>query len=184
LRYKKYLWVIVLLTCLFAVSCTADDPGGEMPGRTENEEEKVKITPAEYWSGELTYDIEISDGKRAVCLRAVRKDGVTEAKLTSPEGVCGIGIVSDAGGVRLSTANGELLGLTEEAAAGLRAYFEALEHRLEKSEKTAEGTYSFEVSGYEATVLLTSEGYPRLVTLSQGGNVRHGEITLVDESTQ
>lgn len=180
MKLKRILWVIPLLTiCLFLWSCDAADTSAE--SGTAKVPEKEKISPAEYTAGDLTYSLTLSDGKRTVTLDVVRSEGVTEAHIVSPEAMSSVSVIWDAGGLRLIPESGGTLALTEESAAGLRAFFEAMAHPLSDSEKKNEGMYRFELSGYEAELLLSADGYPKLISLTKNGSTRHGEVRFPEK---
>lgn len=180
--FRRYFAFLLALVCVFAVSCAPSHNVQNSEGTTgENESIPHKITPAHYAEGDIIYALTISDGRRSVTLDVSRASGITEAKVTSPEGMLGVSIVCDAGGTRITPPNGELLGLTEDGAAGLRTFFDAMAHEVSEGEKTAEGMYTFELSGYEVTLLLSLEGYPKLISLSRDGYTRHGEVAFPEK---
>ena len=165
--------IITVFACVSLVSC-ASAPSADSTDSTGHRAEK--IVPGNFADGDISYEMEISDGKRSIVLSVTRQSGVTEAKITSPERLAGVSVVSDGSGVRLIPPNGEILGLTEESASGIRTFFDVMAHNPAESEKKEEGIYNFELGGHEVTLLLSSDGMPRLVTLSRNGYIRHGEV--------
>lgn len=173
---------IFVLALVLLVSCTGKDSAGETDKGPHSTAER--IVPSDYHTGDIDYTLKISDGKRTVSLSVTRRGEVTDGKIVSPEALSGVSVISDAGGVRIITPSGEALGLTEESAAGLRAFFDVMGRRVTDSEKKTEGMYNFELSGFEVTLLLNSEGMPRLITLTKNGYTRHGEVAFGENDGQ
>lgn len=167
--------ISIALICLALTSCATREEAPQAEGALPHTTEQ-KITPADYADGELSYALTLSDGKRSVDLSVARHDGVTEAKVTSPETLLGCTVICDAMGTRLLPPNGESLSLTDGAAAGLRVYFDAMSHKVNDSEKVSEGVYRFNDGEYEVTVMLDTDGFPRLITVTGEGYTRHGEV--------
>ena len=173
---------IFVLALVLLVSCTGKDSAGETDKGPHSTAEK--IVPSDYHTGDIDYTLKISDGKRTVSLSVTRRGEVTEGKIVSPEALSGVSVVSDAGGVRLMTPSGEALGLTEESASGICTFFDVMGKKVTDSEKKTEGMYNFELSGFEVTLLLDSEGMPRLITLTKNGYTRHGEVAFGENDGQ
>lgn len=178
---KRFLPILLMIACIMLTSCTGNADSSADGGETGGPKAK-KITPQSYTEGELVYGLSVSDGNRSVTLYVTRAGGVTEATVVSPESMAGVHVVFDAGGTRIVPESGETLALTEEAALGLRVFFEVMTHPLSDSEKKNEGMYCFEHSGYEVTLLLSEDGYPKLVSLTKDGYTRHGEVSFPENA--
>ena len=178
---KKLLSLLLIIICLMGVSCSAGSKG-DVTDSTYKKPEAKKITPQSYTEGDLVYSLSVSDGNRSMTLDVTRADGVTKAQVVSPERMCNVTVICDAGGTRIVPENGETLALTDEAARGLRVFFEAMGHPLSDSEKKNEGMYCFELWGYEVTLLLSEDGYPKLVSMTKDGYTRHGEVSFPENA--
>lgn len=170
MRFRKPInyCIILLLAASFllsAVSC----------------EKTQEIIKTDYYNYNADCSIRITEveGTRGVLLNVAKRDGIWEASITEPSQLAGIKILSDAGGVRIVSAQEEIP-LTAEAAAGITVFFDALSYDLSQVE--CESTDSggaiakFTIGGQSVELTLGDDAMPKSLDVYEGTYKRHVEI--------
>lgn len=174
-----------LLTLFMLCSCTANhdknlDSGGlKVEENTQKSKKLPKIPDTGYRTGNISFDMTLSDGVRAIEMNVNRSDGVLKVELKSPAEIAGVAVISDAGGVRLSARDCEL-GISEEGADAFKTLFSAFDLDLSSSDATPDGEggalYTWHIGEYELMLRLNGEGIPIKLICSGNGMTREGTI--------
>lgn len=170
---KKLLALTLMLCTIFLISCTVDGGSENKQWSLNADGEKVKIPKCtDYGTKDVSYTVEVSDGKRSVTLDAERHDGITVATVTSPEALAGTVITDDTEGMRMIVAGECELPLSPEASAGLAAVFAVYLPIPEEANVTDEREVEFLSGDYTVRLKLTEDGYPDTATLKKDGAER------------
>lgn len=122
-----------------------------------------------------------SDSERSVSLDVTRRDGITEAKIVSPEPLNNVKILHDGSVTRVTS--GELdIPLSEDAAKGVSVLFNALSFSDSSKASTdaltesGETSVKFSVEDAEIDLILNGAGLPANLDVMLNGVLRHCEI--------
>lgn len=185
-RYNHKRLTAALLSLFLLCSCTAQtegtDSGKNMFKTHDNSQKKDKIPDipdTEYYKGNISFDMTLSDGVKNIEMNVSRTDGLLKAEIKSPSELAGISVISDIGGVRLLSHECDL-GISEEGGAAFKALFSALELNSEGAEITSDGEggvlYKRTVGKHDITLCLNSDGTPSRIICSVEGMAREGKI--------
>lgn len=167
--------ISLLLTACIAASCSSPaSSDSTLPhGPNGSDAEKLPYI-ADYADRSLSYTVTVSDGVRTVTLDVMTMGNVTEAAVTSPEGLAGIQIVCDAAGLRMRTPYSDCreLIVSGDAAAGLTAVLEVMKTPLGQESFDGGKCFSLTVRDIPVHLELGSDGIPKKAQLGEGLSVR------------
>ena len=164
----KHLTTLVLLLTLALTSCALVDQG----------EQNSPVTPADYYSSDASYTLDIADDRRHVTLAVTRAKDSTSATVTHPEELSGMTLTQSGDLLRVLTRDGIELTLTSEVASGFTAFLQALCQKPTENSRTEDGAYLFEIRNHTAKITLGEDGYPREITVTDGENTRTGTLSF------
>ncbi len=171
----KRLLIVLVAALLCLVSCV----GGGAERETEKAEERPICQDESFPGSDKAYTLVLTDGEGELVLGVEREGALVTAEVESPAELAGVKLLCDASGMRMLHTYGEV-SLSEEAAAGLSVFVDAVEKRLtdEGVSVTPAGAYSFKCDGYDVTVTLTEAGVPGEIEAVRGGYSRRAVVQL------